>query len=203
MELQRSVVALTLAVLLGSVQLGSGQLTSPCTVSMISNFTPCLNFITGSSSNGSSPTTGCCTSLASLINDGTDCLCLLVTGSVPVNLPINRTLAISLPRACNMAAVPLRCRAAATPLPAPGPSALSPGLPPRAAAPTLPDPATEAPAASPATPTAEPESPPPDYPTSTPGLRPVLNPSAAGKLSDMLAPSLFLSALSMVMLKYY
>ncbi|KAG9451962.1 hypothetical protein H6P81_004866 [Aristolochia fimbriata] len=198
MGLQRGgIFALTVAILiLGSLQLGSCQISSPCTASMISSFTPCLNFITGSSSNGSSPTRGCCSSLASLVAGGTDCVCLIVAGSVPFNLPINRTLAFSLPRACNMGSVPLRCRSAASPLPAPGPFAFSPGLPPRAPTPTLPDPATEAPAPSAATPTAA------DAPTASPGLRPALNPSAAGKLSYVMPPSLFLSVLSMVVLKY-
>jgi hypothetical protein len=36
-------------------------------------------------------------------------LCLVVTGSVPFGVPINRTLAISLPRACNVPGVPVQC----------------------------------------------------------------------------------------------
>ncbi|KAF3436270.1 hypothetical protein FNV43_RR23362 [Rhamnella rubrinervis] len=95
---------------------------TPCTASMISSFTPCLNFITGSSSNGpSSPTTGCCNSLKSMMSGSRDCFCLLVTANVPLQLPINRTLAISLPRSCNMEAIPIQCQASGSPLPAPGP----------------------------------------------------------------------------------
>ncbi|KAE8665434.1 putative mitochondrial ribosomal protein L24 [Hibiscus syriacus] len=48
-----------------------------------------------------------------------DCACLIFTASVPIQLPINRTLAISLPQACNMDSVPVQCKAYGTPLPAP------------------------------------------------------------------------------------
>ncbi|PPE01332.1 hypothetical protein GOBAR_DD01658 [Gossypium barbadense] len=99
----------------------NGQISTACTASMISSFTPCLNFITGSSGNGSSsPTQGCCGSLKSLMSTSMDCACLIITASVPFQLPINRTLALSLPRACNMGGVPVQCKASGTPLPAPG-----------------------------------------------------------------------------------
>ncbi|RLM65130.1 non-specific lipid-transfer protein-like protein [Panicum miliaceum] len=39
-----------------------------------------------------------------------DCACLILTGNVPFSLPINRTLAISLPRICSSMSVPLQCR---------------------------------------------------------------------------------------------
>ncbi|MBA0771495.1 hypothetical protein Gotri_007002 [Gossypium trilobum] len=116
----------------------NGQISTACTASMISSFTPCLNFITGSSGNGSSsPTQGCCGSLKSLMSTSMDCACLIITASVPFQLPINRTLALGLPRACNMGGVPVQCKvfneisdsltphflhfaASGTPLPAPG-----------------------------------------------------------------------------------
>ncbi|KAF4370162.1 hypothetical protein F8388_007303, partial [Cannabis sativa] len=68
----------------------NGQISTPCTFTMITSFTPCLNFITGSSSNGQSqaPTTGCCSSLRTLLSSGMDCACLLVTASVPFNFPL-------------------------------------------------------------------------------------------------------------------
>ncbi|KAB2050665.1 hypothetical protein ES319_A12G003400v1 [Gossypium barbadense] len=98
----------------------NGQISTACSASMISSFTPCLNFITGSSGNGSSsPTQGCCSSLKSLMSTSMDCACLIITASVPFQLPINRTLALSLPRACNMGGVPVQCKASGTPLPAP------------------------------------------------------------------------------------
>ncbi|XP_052725306.1 non-specific lipid transfer protein GPI-anchored 20 isoform X1 [Vigna angularis] len=108
------------------------QVTTPCSASMINSvFNPCMNFLTNSSANGTSPTSECCNSIKSLTSTGMDCLCLIVTGNVPFRIPINRTLAISLPRACNMPRLPLQCKTSGSPLPAPGPS-LSPSLSPQA-----------------------------------------------------------------------
>ncbi|BAU00756.1 hypothetical protein VIGAN_10237500 [Vigna angularis var. angularis] len=87
------------------------QVTTPCSASMINSvFNPCMNFLTNSSANGTSPTSECCNSIKSLTSTGMDCLCLIVTGNVPFRIPINRTLAISLPRACNMPRLPLQCK---------------------------------------------------------------------------------------------
>ncbi|KAK9146627.1 hypothetical protein Sjap_006530 [Stephania japonica] len=173
----------------------SAQITTPCTLSMISSFTPCMNFITGSSSNGSSPTRDCCGSLRSLMSSAMDCACLLVTASVPLNLPINQTLAISLPRACNVGGVPVQCKASGSPLPAPGtsPFGRSPALPsapspnpsttstgsvvPQALSPSgAQDPGTTSNVLPPLAP------PPPttaDTPSEFPGRRPVVTPSSA------------------------
>lgn len=101
----------TIAILLlSSVFRTKAQISTPCTSSMISSFTPCLNFVTGSSGTGSSPTEDCCNSLKSLMTDNMDCACLIVTGNVPVSIPfINANLAISLPRVCK-SSVPLQCK---------------------------------------------------------------------------------------------
>ncbi|KAJ6306624.1 hypothetical protein OIU78_021863 [Salix suchowensis] len=163
----------------------NGQISTPCTASMISTFTPCINFITGSSNNGSSPTASCCSSFKSLMSTGMDCACLLMTASVPVLPPINRTLAISLPRACKMSGVPMQCKASGTPLPAPGPVLLGPTLPPPAASPLSPRASKAAglapPPESEATPPSEPFSPPVpvEAPPTTAGIRPALFPSAS------------------------
>ncbi|CAH8308179.1 unnamed protein product [Eruca vesicaria subsp. sativa] len=103
------------------------QISTPCSPTMLSSVTGCMSFLTGG---GSSPTSDCCEALKSLTGTGLDCLCLIVTASVPINLPINRTLAISLPRACGMPGVPVKCKASAAPLPAPGPVSLGPTSPP-------------------------------------------------------------------------
>jgi len=88
-----------------------GQINTPCNASVVATFfTPCMGFLTNSSGNGTSPTTACCGALKSLTSGGMECLCLIVTGSVPFRIPLNRTLAISLPRACNMPGVPLQCK---------------------------------------------------------------------------------------------
>ena len=90
--------------------MASAQITTACSSSLISSFTPCLNFITGSTNGGGSPTSGCCDALGSLITSSTDCMCLIVTGNVPFNLPINSALAITLPRLCNSQSVPFQCK---------------------------------------------------------------------------------------------
>ncbi|PWA86240.1 hypothetical protein CTI12_AA141460 [Artemisia annua] len=109
----------------------TGQITTPCTVSMIASFSPCLNFITGSSANGGSPTKGCCDAFESLMDTSSQCVCLIVTGNVPISLPsqINQALAITLPKACNSKSVPLQCRSTGVPLPPPGPALFVPPPP--------------------------------------------------------------------------
>ncbi|KAF8089698.1 hypothetical protein N665_0498s0001 [Sinapis alba] len=166
-----------IVVMMSSLMLGGkGQqiISTPCTSSMISTFTPCLNFITGSSGGSVTPTAGCCDSLKSLTSTGMNCACLILTANVPLPTGfINRTLSLALPRACKMSGVPVQCQAAGTPLPAPGPvpfllappppmSAFSPGS--SKAAATAPGLAPDAPLNGPMGPTA------------TPGIRPVVQP---------------------------
>lgn len=103
-----SVIAIALAVLIFPA--AHGQINTPCTPSLMSSFTPCMNLLTNSSANGTSPTQDCCSALKNLTSNGMDCLCLIVTGSVPFQLPINRSLSISLPSACNMQGVPVQCK---------------------------------------------------------------------------------------------
>lgn len=107
-------VAATFSILLikSSISPTNAQQTisTPCSSSMISSFTPCLNFVTGSSSSGSSPTQDCCSVLRSLTVNNMDCACLIITGNVPVSIPfINSNFGISLPRACK-SSVPLQCK---------------------------------------------------------------------------------------------
>jgi hypothetical protein len=88
----------------GQVVIPAGPLS--CTTSLISSFTPCLNFIINSTA---SPTADCCRSLGALMKASSGCACLILTGSVPLGVPVNRTMAVTLPRACNNASVPLQC----------------------------------------------------------------------------------------------
>ncbi|XP_047983750.1 non-specific lipid transfer protein GPI-anchored 20 [Salvia hispanica] len=184
----------------------SAQISTPCTPSMITTFTPCMNFVTNSSLSGSSPPSECCNSLKSLMSSGKDCLCLIVTGSVPFNIPLNRTLAVSLPRACNMPGVPLQCKAEGAPVPAPAPAAFSPSLSPNAApSPTvsgLAPPEALAPRGedTPAPPGEETPAPPaPGTAGETPsGSRAGVTPSAAYRIS----PLHFVAVLAAIALKY-
>ncbi|KAJ7977366.1 Non-specific lipid-transfer protein-like protein [Quillaja saponaria] len=202
--------AISVALVIISVNfLVNSQISTPCTTSMISSFTPCVNFITGSTGNGSSPTSGCCDSLRSLMGTSIDCACLVITANVPFQLPINRTLSLSLPRACNMGGMPVQCKASGSPPPAPGPAILGPNsrsLPPTAASPLTPR-ASKAVAAVPKSETAmdlTPESPPmeSEAPTTNQGIRPVLTPSAFAPSYISLSP-LFLVLIGTMVLKSY
>ncbi|KAL2324413.1 hypothetical protein Fmac_023471 [Flemingia macrophylla] len=214
--LYRIILALVMSMVMAAPSYG--QINMPCNVSMLStSFTPCLNFLTNSSGNGTSPTTECCSALKSLTSGGMDCLCLIVTGSVPFRIPVNRTLAISLPRACNMPGVPLQCKASGSPLPAPGPVSLGPSPSP-VSAPSgfTPTPSPEASTAlpSPASPSVAPQS-----DTTTPLLSPSdsgnpsvstgsgrtnLTPSSSSAITSYnLRPSLLFMAFGLALLNYY
>ncbi|KAJ7954860.1 Non-specific lipid-transfer protein [Quillaja saponaria] len=191
-----------------------GQINTPCSPSVLStSFTPCINFLTGSSGNGTSPTADCCSSLRSLTGTGLDCLCLIVTAGVPFQVPINRNLAISLPRACKLPGVPVQCKATAAPIPAPGPASLgpsaSPGFTPSPTpeASSLPEPISPAlspqsettPLLTPQTPNVDSEA--PDADATTTGSRQVLTPSYA--ISYNHSPHLLLLLLGLAALNYY
>ncbi|CAH1424715.1 unnamed protein product [Lactuca virosa] len=128
MERVTCLLAITLAI---SVITVNSQISTPCSVSMLATFSPCVNFITGSSANGGSPTAGCCAAVESLMTTSSECMCLIVTGNVPVTLPsaINQALAITLPRVCNSKSVPLQCKSTGVPLPPAGPALFVPPPP--------------------------------------------------------------------------
>ncbi|XP_073135166.1 non-specific lipid transfer protein GPI-anchored 20 isoform X2 [Henckelia pumila] len=197
----------------------SGQITpsTPCTSSMITSFMPCVNFVTNGTVNSTTPPPACCTSLGSLMNNGKDCLCQIATGNVPFQVPVNQTLAISLPRACNMPGVPLQCKAVGAPVPAPAPA---PGplassqitLPPNAApSPSIKDPSGAEPLSPRLAPEAEPTTPTSPSPPTTTGGAPADNtgsragvtPSAAGHSFSASSPLLLVAVLGAVAFKYY
>ncbi|EYU40905.1 hypothetical protein MIMGU_mgv1a020522mg, partial [Erythranthe guttata] len=187
-------------------QLFDHIISTPCTSSVITTFTPCINYVTGSSGTASSPTKDCCDSLKSVMTNNMDCVCLIVTGNVPFSLPfLNANLAISLPRVCQNS-VPLQCQASGIPLPAPGPVLFGPPQPrPRPPSPApspthahAPSPHTSkavaAVAAPPPTgsldiaPAAPPEF--PEGRSENPWIRPVVNPNSASSSSTVSSPSL-------------
>ncbi|CAH8387993.1 unnamed protein product [Eruca vesicaria subsp. sativa] len=166
---------------------------SQCTPSMMTTVGPCMSFLTNSTSNGTSPSSDCCNSLRSLTTGGMGCLCLIVTGSVPFNIPVNRTTAVSLPRASNIA-----------PAAAPGPAGtFGPGMSPGPATTPVvpgPTPAAQTPqsdATQPFTPAVDGAGPSADNGGST--SRPSLTPSSAYALS----PSLLFFGISLVALQFY
>ncbi|KAG8389324.1 hypothetical protein BUALT_Bualt02G0217500 [Buddleja alternifolia] len=195
----------------------NAQISTPCTASMITTFTPCLNFVTGSSGSGSSPTQECCDSLKTLMADSMDCTCLIVTGNVPVSIPfVNRSLGISLPRVCK-SSVPIQCKASGVPLPAPGPVLFRPPLAPAASAPhshrhsPSPTPTASKSAAAAVPPPddhtldIEPAAP-PEYslgPSSNPGIRPVVNPNSASNALPISFPSIALMFVGIMAFKFF
>ncbi|KAH9623052.1 hypothetical protein KSS87_020818 [Heliosperma pusillum] len=180
------------------------QITSlPCTSSMLTSFTPCINYLTSSSGTGGSPTSDCCNSLRMLTSNGTGCLCQIVTGGVPIRIPFNRTLAIALPKACKQPGVPVQCKASpAAPLPAPGPSAaFGPSASPAAAVDLGPSgstiPATEAPVSD-TTPTSAGSVP----TTPSTGTGSAFTPSSAIP-SLSVSPLLLFCSAALMMVKYF
>ncbi|WCJ21562.1 Non-specific lipid transfer protein GPI-anchored 5 [Euphorbia peplus] len=85
---------------------------SGCT-SVLMNLSPCLNYVTG---NSSTPSSSCCSQLASIVQSQPQCLCALLNGGgsgSSLGININQTLALSLPGACNVQTPPVsRCNAA-------------------------------------------------------------------------------------------
>lgn len=72
---------------------------SSCTNVLIS-LSPCLDYITG---NSSTPSSQCCTQLASVVGSSPQCLCeVLNGGGSSLGIDINQTQALALPNACNV-----------------------------------------------------------------------------------------------------
>nr|POE88905.1 isoform 3 of non-specific lipid transfer protein gpi-anchored 2 [Quercus suber] len=90
---------------------------SSCTYVIIS-MSPCLNYITG---NSSTPSSGCCSQLASVDRSQPQCLCqVLIGGDKSLGIHINQTQALAQPGTCNVQTPPLsRCNAAASPADSP------------------------------------------------------------------------------------
>ncbi|KAK9139921.1 hypothetical protein Scep_009602 [Stephania cephalantha] len=84
---------------------------SSCTNVLIS-LSPCLNYITG---NSSTPSSSCCSQLASVVTSQPQCLCQVLNGGgSSLGLNINQTQALALPDACKVQTPPVsRCNAAA------------------------------------------------------------------------------------------
>ncbi|KAH9682572.1 AAI domain-containing protein [Citrus sinensis] len=86
---------------------GATAQSSSCTNVLIS-MSPCLNYITGNSSN---PSSQCCQQLASVVRSSPQCLCEVLNGSgSSLGININQTQALALPGACNVRTPPIsRC----------------------------------------------------------------------------------------------
>ncbi|KAJ6796910.1 non-specific lipid-transfer protein-like protein [Iris pallida] len=93
---------------------------NPNCMPAITSLAPCLGFITG---NSSTPSSSCCTTLASVVQTQAQCLCTVLNGAPQLPFVVNQTQALALPGACNIQTPPLsQCNAAsgsAAPAPAP------------------------------------------------------------------------------------
>ncbi|KAI5573348.1 hypothetical protein POPTR_010G085400v4 [Populus trichocarpa] len=89
---------------------------SDCTNVLIS-MSPCLNYITG---NSSTPSSQCCTQLASVVRSSPQCLCQVLNGGgSSLGIEVNKTQAIALPGACNVQTPPISSCNGASPAASP------------------------------------------------------------------------------------
>ena len=87
----------------GGIMAQSGS----CSNVLIS-LSPCLNYITG---NSSTPSSQCCTQLASVVRSQPQCLCEVLNGGASsLGVNVNQTQALALPTSCNVQTPPIsRC----------------------------------------------------------------------------------------------
>ncbi|XP_019234482.1 PREDICTED: non-specific lipid-transfer protein-like protein At2g13820 isoform X2 [Nicotiana attenuata] len=99
MATQRNTMSL---VFIASAMIWTGaaaQSSDDCTNVLVS-MSPCLNYITG---NSSSPSSGCCTQLSTVVKNNPECLCQVLNGGGSnLGLNINQTQALALPTACKV-----------------------------------------------------------------------------------------------------
>ncbi|KAL5712561.1 hypothetical protein ACHQM5_014722 [Ranunculus cassubicifolius] len=115
----------------------AGAMAQSCT-SVIIGMAPCLNFITG---NSTSPSSSCCSQLASVVKSQPRCLCSVLNGGgASLGIAINQTQALTLPGVCKVQTPPVsQCNAANGPetsptaspkdVPADSPAEKTPGTP--------------------------------------------------------------------------
>ncbi|XP_076915582.1 non-specific lipid transfer protein GPI-anchored 5-like [Bidens hawaiensis] len=95
-----------------------------CTSVLIS-MSPCLNYISG---NTSTPSTACCSQLASVVQSQPQCLCQVLNGGgSSLGININQTQALELPKACNVQTPPTSQCDADSPSGTPPSSSSGPG----------------------------------------------------------------------------
>ncbi|KAJ1384378.1 Plant lipid transfer protein/Par allergen [Sesbania bispinosa] len=119
----RKMMGLVLAVM--AMLCAGAAAQSSCTNVLVS-LSPCLNYITG---NSSTPSSGCCSQLASVVRSQPQCLCQVLSGGgSSLGININQTQALALPGACKVQTPPTsQCNNAASPANSPaGTAAESP-----------------------------------------------------------------------------
>jgi hypothetical protein len=147
--------------------------------SAVTSLAPCVGYLIG---NTSSPSTGCCDLISSLLTSQSPCLCsMLKSGLGPLGFVFSQTQAMSLPSVCNMPTNP--CTDASSPTAEPA----TPSVP-TAVSPSAVEPATPVTAQTPAATKNPPVS---TVPSGT-GVKAVPTVSAAARSSTDLAPALLI-----------
>ncbi|CAL9138307.1 unnamed protein product [Musa acuminata var. zebrina] len=92
---------------------GASAQSSDCTSALVS-LSPCLDYITG---NETTPSSSCCSQLASVVGSEPQCLCMVLNGGdSSLGITINQTQALALPTACNVKTPPVsECSSAGAP----------------------------------------------------------------------------------------
>jgi len=86
-------------VIMSMVCSGAVAQSSSCTNALV-NLSPCLSYISG---NSSTPSSGCCSQLTSVVSSQPQCLCEVLNGGASsFGITINQTQALALPTACNV-----------------------------------------------------------------------------------------------------
>ncbi|KAG6785894.1 hypothetical protein POTOM_007485 [Populus tomentosa] len=113
-------VQLSLMLVLSMMLCHGATAQSGCTTALM-GLAPCLNYVTG---NSSTPSSSCCSQLATVVQSQPQCLCTLVNGGgSSFGIAINQTRALALPGACNVKTPPVsQCKAANVPATSPASS---------------------------------------------------------------------------------
>ncbi|XP_074572162.1 non-specific lipid transfer protein GPI-anchored 26-like [Curcuma longa] len=117
MDRNQGVVVLVFIIMTTLVGIASAQ-SSGCTSAIIS-LAPCLNYITG---NASTPSSSCCSQLASIVRSQPACLCSVLNGGASsFGVTVDRTRALAMPGACKVQTPPVsQCNnGAKSPTPSP------------------------------------------------------------------------------------
>ncbi|XP_050219247.1 non-specific lipid transfer protein GPI-anchored 5-like [Mercurialis annua] len=107
----RGIINTNLVILLVAMWWARATAQSDSCSNVIISLAPCLNFVSGSSS---TPSSSCCSQLASVVRSQPQCLCTVLNGGgASLGVTINQTLALALPAACNVQTPPVsKCNAA-------------------------------------------------------------------------------------------
>ncbi|XP_027361686.1 non-specific lipid transfer protein GPI-anchored 2 isoform X1 [Abrus precatorius] len=99
-------------VLIVMAMLSAGAAAQSSCTNVLVSMSPCLNYITG---NSSTPSSGCCSQLASVVRSQPQCLCQVLSGGgSSLGMNINQTQALALPGACKVQTPPIsQCNNAA------------------------------------------------------------------------------------------